>query len=80
MWRISGEGYPSDKGFEMRLLLRLATTLLLGAFIGLGTTCGGFGLGGHYRPLAATTPGALDTSASAVPVSPDTGPGRAWFR
>ncbi len=42
-----------DKAHAMRLLLRLATALLLGGFVGFSTTCGGLGLGSHYHPLAA---------------------------
>ena len=40
----------------MRLLLQLATVLLLGGFIGFGTTCSGLGLGGFYQPLAPDAP------------------------
>ena len=40
----------------MRHLLRLATALLLGAAIGLSTTCSGLDLGGRYRPLVGDAP------------------------
>jgi hypothetical protein len=37
-------------------LAGFATALLLGSFIGFGTTCGSLDLGGRYRPLAAEAP------------------------
>ena len=55
----------------MRLLLSLATALLLGGFIGFSTTCSDLGLGGHYHPLATDAPPAvpevLGTPISAAP-------------
>ena len=43
----------------MRHLLRLATTILLGAFIGFSTTCSGLDLGGFYHPLTTEAPSAV---------------------
>ncbi len=54
------------KGYAMRILLQLATALLLGGFIGFSTTCSGLGLGGLYQPLAPDAP----STAPEAPIAP----------